>query len=59
MRFLKEIKRQILWILHCTLMLYRWPTDNLIVSNATREISYMTTKLYTTAISSFKIVVNN
>ena len=59
MRFLKEIKRQILWILHCILMLYHWPTDNLIVSNATRDISYMTTKLYTTAIDSFKIVVNN
>ena len=59
MRFLKEIKRQILWILHCILMLYHWPTDNLIVSNATRDVSYMTTKLYTTAIDSFKIVVNN
>ena len=59
MRFLKEIKRQILWILHCTVVLYHWPKDNLIVSNVTREISYITIKLYTTEISGFKIVVNN
>ena len=41
------------------LVLYHWPKDNLIVSNDTREISYITIKLYTTEISGFKIVVNN
>ena len=40
-------------------MLYHGPKDNLIVSNVTREISYITIKLYTTEISGFKIVVNN